>query len=344
MKKVVRILGLACMAGLLVFTACKKKENTSSVNVTIPQMKVVTVDGERAYLNEDWEFTWNQNDEICVYNLSDEFDESTMQIFHNVTGEAHSATFTGQDVGNKKTFGYFYFYPTTMVSCDLEELASDNRQTFTVAPTQHFEAYWTENHEISQVDASQMPMAINTDDIHEHSQLRHMFGIAQITLKAKRNTVAEVASMTITDNVFNLWGSASVKLHEVDTLMLQQVWQEYADGDEAAYTADYASYIVGTLGWQPGAIAGQSITMNCDILDEDGNPCGVILATTPNKTEFNFMLRPLALSQGFIVDVEFANGVEPLHIESWAQPNLGYTIMPGVINCWNYTTAIEGVR
>jgi hypothetical protein len=82
MKKVVRILGLACMAGLLVFTACKKKENTSSVNVTIPQMKVVNVDGERAYLNEDWEFTWNQNDEICVYNLSDQFDESTMQIFH----------------------------------------------------------------------------------------------------------------------------------------------------------------------------------------------------------------------------------------------------------------------
>lgn len=344
MKKVVRILGLACMAGLLVFTACKKKENTSSVNVTIPQMKVVNVDGERAYLNEDYEFTWNQNDEICVYNLSDQFDESTMQIFHNTTGEAHSATFAGNDVGTRKHFGYFYFYPTTMASCDLEELANNNRQTFTVAPTQHFEAYWTENHEISQTDASQMPMAINTNDIHEHSQLRHMFGIAQITLKAKRNTVAEVASMTITDNVFNLWGSASVKLHEVDTLMLQQVWQEYYDGDDAAFAADYDSYIIQTLGWLPNNDGGKSITMNCDILDEDGNPCGVILATTPNKTEFNFMLRPLALSQGFTIDVEFANGVEPLHIDRWANPDREYSIMPGIINCWNYTTAIEGVR
>lgn len=344
MKKVVRILGLACMAGLLVFTACKKKENTSSVNVTIPQMKVVNLDGERAYLNESWEFTWNENDEICVYNLSDQFDESTMQIFHNVTGESHSATFTGNDVGNKKTYGYFYFYPTTMVSCNLEELANNNRQTFDVASTQHFEAYWTENHEISQVDASQMTMAINTDDIHEHSQLRHMFGIAQITLKAKRNTTAEVESVTITDNVFNLWGTASVKLHEVDTLMLQQVWQEYADGDEAAFAADYDSYIIQTLGWLPNNDGGRSITMNCDILDEDGKPCGVVLATTPNKTEFNFMLRPLALSQGFTVDVVFKNGLDPLHIGKWSQPNLDYTIMPGMINCWNYQTVIEGVR
>lgn len=348
MKKVVRILGLACMAGLLVFTACKKKENTSSVNVTIPQMKVVTLDGERAYLNEDWEFTWNQNDEICVYNLSDQFDESTMQIFHNTTGESHSATFAGPEVGNKKTYGYFYFYPTTMASCDLEELANDNRQTFTVAPTQHFEAYWTENHEISQVDASQMPMAINTNDIHEHSQLRHMFGIAQFTLKGKRNTVVEVGSITLTDNHFNLWGSASLKLHEVDTLQLQQVWQEYVEEDPN-FAADYDSYIIQTLGWLPNNDGGKSITLNClnptvvdpEVIGENG---GVVLKTGNNKTEFNFMLRPLALACGFTLHIEFANGLPAMDIEKWNQPNLEYAIQPGIINQWQYNTAIEGVR
>ena len=118
----------------------------------------------------------------------------------------------------------------------------------------------------------------------------------------------------------------------------------YYDGNDAAFAADYDSYIIQTLGWLPNNDGGRSITMNCDILDEDGNPCGVILATTPNKTEFNFMLRPLALSQGFTIDVEFANGVEPLHIDRWANPDREYSIMPGIINCWNYTTAIEGVR
>jgi hypothetical protein len=342
MKKVTRILGLACLAGLLVFSACKKKETTSSVNVTIPHMTVATVDGERAYLDESYEFQWSGGDEICVYNLSDQYDQSTMQIFHNVTGAGPVATFSGPEVGAPMKYKYFYFYPTGMVSCDATELENGNRQTFYVAPTQQFESYWTENHEIMMADASQMPMAINTDNIHFNSRLNHMFGIGSITLKAKKNNHIQVASITITDNVFNLWGSASVRLHAVDTIQLWDAWQAYADGDDATFETAMATYIANPdgLGWMPNGDGGKSITLNCMHM-EDGEYMGQELGQTPNKTEFNFLLRPLALSGGFTVDVVFNTpGMDDLHITSWNQPDRDYSIMPALINQWNYTKAL----
>lgn len=355
MKKVTRLLGMACLAGMLVFTAsCKKTENTSSVNVNVPQMKVATVDGERAYINEDWEFMWRGGDEIYVYNLSDTYDESVVQVFENVNPlgtESTLATFTGNEVGARKTYGYFYFYPTNMVSGDETELWEENRQTFYVEPIQQWECFDAVNpngtlRPLSQVDADQMPMAINTDDIHETAHLRHMFGICRITLKAKRGSEVRVTHLTVTDNAFNLWGHASVKLHEVDTLELQQVWQEYVDADPN-FAADYAQHIITELGWEPAGDGGNTLEMDCTTEPEGY----VVLATTPNLTAFNFMMRPLALSCGFDVDVEFVpgygegtNGTNILHIDRWHNANLAYSIMPGMINVWNYPTSIEGAR
>ena len=343
MKKVTRILGMACLAGMLVFTAsCKKDQENTSMNVTIPQMTAGHIEGERAYLNEDWEFRWNQNDEICVYNLSDEYDESTMQIFRNISGEGPTAYFAGPDVGAPKTYGYYYFYPTTMISGDLDELANENRQTVTVDQIQNWETYWTDNHEGSMVDASQMPMAIQSPRLDQNATLMHMFGMGVISLKAKRNTVAEVSTITITDNAFALWGTASLRMHDVDPEYLTQKLDEYADGD-LSYEELY-DLMQEQIGWLAGANEGHnSIILNCMHL-EDNEMVGQVVATTPNYTDFAFMLRPLALSAGFTVDVEFANGLEPLHIASWIAPNLDYAIRPAVYNTWKYSTAIEGVR
>lgn len=347
MKKVTRILGLASMAALLVFSACKKKETTSSFNLSIPPMTVNTVDGERAYIDEDWLFTWSGNDEVCVYNLSDQYDESTMQIFHNVTGFGPVATFQGPDVGTPKFYKYFYFYPTTMVSCDVDELATENRQTFNVPPTQNFQAYWTETHEIAMVDATSMPMAINTDNIHQNSRLNHMFGIATISLKAKRNQDIVVNSIVLTANEMNLWGTADLRLHAVDTNMLWQVWNEYVDADPN-FATDYDTYIIQTLGWHSNNDGGNSITLNCIHPDEDGETMiGTQLANNAKDyTDFNFMLRPLALSKGFTVDIYF----DPEHcpstgdhyqITSWNHEDLEFSIIPAKFNVWRYNQGFQ---
>lgn len=337
MKKVTRVLGLMSMAGLLVFaTSCNKNKDTNtSVNVAIPSMNVVSVDGERAYINEDCEFQWNQQDYIMVYNLADpaNADESVLTVFHNTTGEGPTANFAGSDVGAKLPCGYFYFYPTNMVSGDPTELMEDNRQTFTVSNTQNFQAFEAEGHSISLVDASQMPMAINTEDLHADATLKHIFGVAQICLKGKSGDLKTVESITITDNAFNLWGTASMKLHAVNTDELQALVDEYKAGD-ANYATHFAEYVIGELGYESNG-QGKSITLDCMT-----NGTGVTLLPAPYAAQFNFMLRPLALSQGFTVDVTFTDR-EPLHIDRWAQPNLAYSIVPGIINTWNYPTVIR---
>lgn len=339
MKKVTRVLGLMSMAGLLVFaTSCNKnKETNSSVNVTMPSMNVATIDGERAYINEDGEFRWNNQDYIMVYNLADpaNADESVVSVFHNTTGTGPTANFAGSDVGAKLPCGYFYFYPTGMVSGDPAELMDENRQTFTVSATQNFQAWENpeNDYEISLVDASQMPMAINTEDLHADATLKHIFGIAQICLKGKNNDLRTVDHIVITDNEFNLWGTASMKLHAVNTDELQALVDEYKAGD-ANYATHFAQYVIGELGYESNG-QGKSITLDCMT-----NGTGVTLLPAPYEAQFNFMLRPLTLSKGFTVDVYFTDR-EPLHIDRWSQPNLAYSIVPGVINSWHYPTVIR---
>lgn len=339
MKKVTRVLGLVCMAGLLACTtSCKKQNDTASTVVNMPQMQVVNWEsGDRAYINEDVEFMWEDDDEICVYNLAADPMESVMSVFSNVTGEGYMATFSGPEVGDPKDYQYFYFYPTNMVDMETseEQLAEDNSQTFVVEPVQYFKAYYTQNHPINLVDSKQMPMAINTDDLHKTVYLKHIFGIAQITLKAKKNVEKHLLRLTIEDNTFNLFGEARLCLHKVNTETLQDLMDKYINEDPN-FATDLALYLQ-DLGYRPNG-QGKTIMMDCT-----QNPDGwVALAQTPNKTEFNFMLRPMVLSTGFKLTAEFEDG-EVKIIDSWQNhPECReFAMEPGVIKCFNYTKAFD---
>lgn len=347
MKKVMRIMGLVCMAGLLAFTtSCKKKENTTSLNLTVPTMSVVSVDGERAYIDGDLHFQWNEEDYIYVYNLSDVNGESVVNVFENSTGAGPTATFHGSEMGAPKFYGYRYFYPTTMVSGDPDELDNNNRQTFTVDHMQQFEGYEIPGvHPASAVDVDQMAMAINTDDLHAYAQLKHIFGIADIRLKTASGKDTKVQKITITDNVYNLWGTASLKLHAVDMDQLNTLMAAYKAQDPS-FAAMYANYVVSEdgLGWLPGNNAGNtSIEMDCTV----GDPAGVALpAGFQQYQDFMFLLRPLALSQGFTVDVEYTTGgvAKTKQITSWGAQHpqkLQFCSEPGVIKMFTCTTSLQ---
>lgn len=366
MKKVVRLFGLACMAGLLAFTtSCKKKDNTqTSIKISMPHMTRNVMDGgERAYIDDEEFFQWNEEDNIMVYNLSDNFNESRCNVFSKVSGQGAYAQFAGTSVGAPMTYKYFYFYPINMVSGEENELKNDNRQTFTVSDVQYYEQYESEDHPVvSLVDGTAMPMAINTDDLSASATLLHMFGIAEICLKAKRNHNIMVKSVKIIDNKWNLHGTCSVKLHCVDTEKLWTAWNAYANNDMAAYEAAY-QYISQpdgmNLGYE-GHGQGKEITMDCmHFEDGEDEPVGVYLYNGSKQVydSFFFMLRPLALSNGFQVVVEYVdnNGEDQtMTIDKWIdpdayvatgtmqQPTIGtWSIMPSIINTFRYTIGIE---
>ena len=110
MKKVARILGLACMVGMIAFTSCKKKEqNAMTISVSTPEL---TVDEEdRAYIKPNYTFMWEQDDVIKVYNLDATPANSLSRIFHNVSGAGPRANFQGPNVGTARSEGYRFFYP-----------------------------------------------------------------------------------------------------------------------------------------------------------------------------------------------------------------------------------------
>ena len=352
MKKVTRILAMTCMVGALALaSSCKKKQdNNSSASVMIPQMSQVVVEGDRAYIDEDFLFSWHGDDEIMVYNLSSDYEQSVMSVFHNVAGAGHPdpfAVFQGEDVGAPMEYEYRYFYPVGMVSQNPVELSDENRQTFTVSPDQYYMMYEGAD-PVCMVDPDAMPMSINTDNLHQYAKLKQMFGIANFVFKAKANHFIYIESVTITDNFWNLTGDLTVKLHEVDTVQLQQLWNEYA-GDVTAdpFFTHFQTYAIETLGYDP-APTGKSITLHCMHPDPE-NPSVAIpqmIGQTPQLTQFNFILRPLALSEGFTLTFEgytVENGVEEPFVkvyDRWRNPNLAYAMKPAVYKTWMPTTAL----
>lgn len=351
MKKVTRILGLFCMVGVLAFaSSCKKnKETNSSISVSVPQMTETIVDGDRAYIDEGWEFMWHGGDQIMVYNLAEDATQSTMSVFHNVAplGDAAPlATFQGEDVGAPKEYEYRYFYPVGMVSHNPVELANENRQTFTVSEDQYYYLF-DECEPMCMIDPEAMPMSINTDNLHKTVYLKHMFGVGRFIFKAKKNNIVTIESITLTDNFWNLTGDLSVKLHEVDTTKLWNLWNAY-DGDVTAepYATQFVSYAIDELGYLPHP-TGKSITLHCLHANPE-NPLesvGLTLETGSGLNEFNFVLRPLALSEGFTLTLTGTTGADKVPyekvIDRWATPNIRYATKPGVRNVWEYPAVTE---
>lgn len=365
-------MGLACMAGLLVFTACKKKNDTTSeVELVMPGMAVV--DGERAYIDEGYQFNWLANDQVRVYNLDtpDEFgaSQTVASVFHNVSGQGPRARFQGPGVGAVKTEGYRYFYPVVMAEGDVDQLQAEgswNRETFYVSPVQNYNAFTAANHPYSMVDANSMPMSIDTRNLKTAKNLWHIFGAARFTVVSNSEEI-EVDSIVITDNVYHLWGTCSLRLHAVDTVKLNSLIRKYRysiiSDSLVAYGQMFNEYVMGmpgnehnSLGWmsQPGVYKAndpdnafistdetkmKSITLNCGYLENGVQKHMTIYPeSTNNPTTFAFMLRPLALSHGFKLTFYFTDGREPVIINQFANDDVlavaSRCTRPGIIKIY----------
>jgi hypothetical protein len=317
MKKM-RIFGMVCMAGLLAIASSCKKEDTkevTSVQLSAPEAFVSNpADGERAYITLPGSFFWNANDELVVYNLSDQYAQSKRSIFHNVTGPGSTARFAGPSVGPRKPLGFRFFFPKEMIDWDFNggngDLANENREHFIVSEWQNYAAYDDNGHQPSLVDPDAMPMAIDPYKITDNCQLQHIFGVASIQMRADEGDTIYVKEVQLEDEYFNLWGTCSVKLHNVDTAHLRTTWEEYVYGDMTQFETYFAQYITGngaeSIGWESNG-QGKTLRMDCVHKDAAGNDVYVMLFNEQGtgNSQFNFMVRPLACSHGIKVRVIF---------------------------------------
>lgn len=328
MKKVTRIIGAVCMVGLLVFvsTSCKKNQENGemTINVSIPG---VETEGDRAYINEYGLFMWHENDQVRVYNLDTEDNavNSKSAVYTKIGNvSTQIARFRGPSVGLKKAEGYRVIYPVNMIKGSSDEveqtLCNENRQTFDVSDRQYFHSYDIPGiHHHSMVDPEAMLMAMKLNKLTDEANLHHMFGVAAFNLNAAVGTTVVVDSVVLQDNVFNIAGEVSAKLHRfaLDDSQgvehnLLYVWDQFYSnyhGFTPEFVQDVLSPELEFLGWVPDeSTLSHSITMDCIYEHADGEVKGVTLGEYPSGSFFNFMLRPFALSQGFTFTVYVHDG------------------------------------
>ena len=328
MKKVTRIIGAVCMVGLLAFvsTSCKKNQENGEVtiNVSIPGIET---EGDRAYITVYGNFMWHEQDFIRVYNLaaSDEALDSKTAVYTKVGNQSTEyARFRGPSLGAPLAQELRIFYPTCMVKGEADEIEqtlwNENRQIFKVSDHQQFHSYEAADHHFSMVDPDAMPMAERMAKITNDATLHHMFGVASFNLNAAVGTTLVVDSVKLKVNGFNVTGEVSVKLDKVavDNSQgaehnLNYVWDQFFSNYKA-FSPEYIQNVLAPeleyLGWMPvEGTLGNEITLNCIYKHpENGQDAGLTLGEYPNGSFFNFMLRPLALCQGFELTVYVHDG------------------------------------
>ena len=173
----------------------------------------------------------------------------------------------------------------------------------------------TGDHHYSMVDAYAMPMAEKMNKLTDAATLHHIFGVAAFNLNSGDEQGVVVDSVLYQDKGFNITGQVSMKLHKVATddsqgenHNLNRVWEAY-EGLTPAYIQNTLAPELEWLGYDPDyTTVGDHIMMDCVYEHEDGTVGGVELKPAPDATNFNFMLRPLALSQGFTLTIYLHDG------------------------------------
>lgn len=316
-----------CLVGgfALVMSSCKKNEQSGTISFLVPDFETVEAEpGEdKAYIdfNGANKFRWNGNDAVMMYNLGND-GSSTRAVYTcsaNAEGQ-YTADFTGDDLGTKKAYGFFAFYPASKV----ENFAfdpTDNRQIFNVEPEQ---TYTLVNGNPT-VDPASMALAIDMPSPTSNATLKHVFGVCRVRLKGN----GKVTKIVLRDNKMSLAGTVDMKLHEVKMNTFSNLMNNYqlvADGASdmnPTFVSAWNSYRE-TLGYHATPITGRDsheITLNVPSVQLKPN----------TATPFYISVRPGAFIQGFEIDVYLEGENVPRTITKYGNPKTSYAIKAGVI-------------
>lgn len=310
-----RLFFAVCMAGSLALLAssCKKNEENQEATVSLPQMEEAgDFDGSRLYIdfNQSNTYKWNGNDEVMFYNLDAENGTHTIKAVYTATAAAEgkpTTVFYGDNLGSKKDH-FFAFYPVSKIVNGTSALDQDNFETFSVDSVQTY----TVINGNPTVDPNAMAAACETENVKTFT-MKHIFGVLRLKLKG----VKTVQRLELIDNSFNLSGTVTMKLHEVNMATFSDIMDLYAQGN-GSHEQALATYLQ-RLGYSSEP-DGKKMILDC------GN--GIELSEN-TQTLFYMVLRPGALIDGFKVNVYFTDGTNDA-IE-YPNHNAAYCVKPGVI-------------
>ena len=251
MKKIVKTIGLACLAGLFAVTvsSCKKTEdNTTKVVLTMEEIEDVYPGNERAYinmLNQGYTY-WNRNDRIRAYNLDvtndpNAYQNSTTAIYEcgNSAENQLYATFYGANLGTLMSDSYRFFYPVGMVKGNVGPY---NIDTFTVAPVQYRTIKQWKGAEYVTVDPNAMPLASKHTSLTNFT-MHHVFGYLRLVI----NGQGMVNRVVLTDPNHNLTGYATMRMDKVEVERLRNIITNFvfstSDAQDHAVQQELVDYV-----------------------------------------------------------------------------------------------------
>lgn len=322
MKKTVKMIGMACLLGAFAFagSSCKKNNETTSVQVSMPVVAETIVDAEKAYIDyaDGMKMKWSAGDEIMFYNLNEaDYTQSEAEVYTLTSGAGTTtASFNGKNMSAQMD-GYYAFYPASKVAD--YPLGPRNSQKFDVPAEQTYNA--------GTMDPTSLVMACKpTTGSFNGFNLKHIFGFIDVRLKGNTKSVQ---SIELTDNALNLTGNITLDLPKVNSDNLTSLIQVCESNTPwETYMAQLATELQ-ELGYtsEPD---GKSITLNC----------GGVQLKASEYTHFYISLRPGCLAKGFVVKVTYTDGTSEVvnkfnpesaawHYGAYPQYPRGFCIVPG---------------
>lgn len=291
MKKVVRCI---CMMAViaLAFTSCKKDEEknqgASSIQCSTEEFIEVGEGDAKVYISGTRFIFEANDDEVELFNVNNTDPSSCAAATYHATTTGANVMFALNDgqvaVPTAREDAFYVFYPAgNNTSVDF---ANGNKADFRLDPVQQYRA--------GKVPAGALYMAAKSTAANlgnVNFNFKTMCGVLSMKFwNAQGKTITKIR---ITDKHFNLTGVVQLSLPELDPEEMTAMFNNYDESNDT-YMNELALYKQ-RIGYNV-TNAGNTLTLDLG--------AGVALGKTrAQASQFYVVLRPLALSQGCIVEV-----------------------------------------
>ena len=280
----------------LLATSCTKKEDKAMVYRGYSydaqfEVEAANYDAPtRAYIDDTYRMMFEANDQVMLFNIDNTTPANSECALYVVEADGYQPTFApyeaGVEISDEMMDAKYAFYPGNNVVKDMAVLANENRSVFKLLPVQQYR----EIGGTPVIGKEALYMAAKIDNPTETNfAFRNICGV--LVMKFYSPTAKTVTSIEVTDNNVNLTGDVTLKIDKVDPAEMMDLFRNYP-GNESAINdyKDEVGYSVET--------SGNTMTLDCGT--------GVTLGTTAaDANTFYFVLRPLALLNGFDMTITF---------------------------------------
>lgn len=309
MKKVLKCMGMMALVALA-FTSCKKNEETkNSFYASGAELRVESVDENRAYVDGNKKFHFEKGDVCMVFNIDETTPTKSHAALYGAVEDGvenvHFLNIGYGEVAEDMLDGYYAFYPGGPGHTVTYLANGENKCKFYVAPEQEYRENMVPKNAL-------YAAAKASDGSHLMGDTYFMFtpinGVLQLKpFEANPRTVTKIE---VIDNGFELSGLVELIIPEVDPVEMMALFNNF-DLTNPSYVARLEAYktrvgynVTDETIYNPvdetttHYVKGNTMTLNI--------PGGVQVGSSINNApQFNIVLRPLACSQGFKIVFTF---------------------------------------